>query len=442
MPPVATRGKRFLPWAFFGGHDGMLMGAWPLWVSLEVLLFAGISFFCALAETSLFMLSRWRIRQLAENGGAGGARVQRLLEQPQDVLATLVLWNTAAYAGLVMVALGLMVERASPAGWTVAGTVLLILLGGEVVPKTLALQAPEFWAPRVAAPLEWLMRLSRPVRRLAQSLNARILRLVAPTAASAPAEVSDEEYAELLDLAYQEGVLGESERDLILQIVTLDRRMARDVMRPRAQLEGIDDETLVEQMVVEARRLRHSRIPLYDETPDTIVGILNTRRLLLNPKADFTELVELPSFVPDTINLLQLLKALQRQGRGMAVVLDEYGSTAGLVTMEDILGPLLGPKAAVQQRGGMVVRQVGDRAWRVSGTMRCEDFQRYCPELGEAPEVDTLGGMLATLAGVIPTAGFSVMHGPVRLTALEVDERRVKTLEVRVLGRKEVSRQS
>lgn len=416
------------------------MGAWPLWVSLEVLLFAGISFYCSLAETSLFMLSKWRIRQLAENGGVRGVRVQRLLTQPQDVLATLVLWNTVAYAGLVMVAVWLMVDRSLPAGWTVLGTVLLILLGGEVLPKTLALRAPEFWAPRVAVVLEGLMWLSGPVRRLAQQMNTRILRLVAPTAAKAPAEVSDEEYAELLDLAYQEGVLGESERDLILQIVTLDRRMARDVMRPRAQMDGIEDDTPVEQMAVEARRLRHSRIPLYDETPDTVVGILNTRRLLLNPRAEFTDLVELPSFVPDTINLLQLLKALQRQGRGMAVVLDEYGSTAGLVTVEDILGPLLGPKAAVQQRGGMMVRQVGDRVWRVGGTVRIEDFQRHCPELGGAPEVDTLGGMLATLAGVIPVAGASVTHGSVRLTALEVDERRVKTLEVRVLGRKEVGR--
>lgn len=418
------------------------MGAWPLWVSLEVLLFAGLSFFCALAETSLFMLSKWRIRQLAEKGGSRGERVRRLLEAPQDVLATLVLWNTVAYAGLVMVAVWLTVDQSLPAGWTVLGTFLVILVGGEVLPKTLALRAPEFWAPRTAAVLEALVVLSRPVRRLAQNLNTRILHWVAPSAAAAPAEVSDEEYAELLDLAYQEGMLGESGRDLILQIVTLDRRMAREVMRPRARMEGIEDDTPVDQMVVEARRLRHSRIPLYDETPDTIVGILNTRLLLLDPTADFTELVELPSFVPDTINLLQLLKAFQRQGRGMAVVLDEYGSTAGLVTVEDILGPLLGPKAALQQRGAMMVRQVGERAWRVSGAVRLQDFRRYCPELNEVPEVDTLGGMLSTLAGFIPPAGRSITHGQVQLTALEVDERRVKTLEVRVLGRKEVARRT
>lgn len=442
MPLVGARGKRFLPSDFGDGQDERPMGAWPLWVTLEVLLFAGLSFFCALAETSLFMLSKWRIRQLAERDANRGERVRRLLEEPQDLLAALVLWNTVAYAGLVMVAVWLMVDRSLPAGWTVLATVLLILLGGEVLPKTLALRAPEFWAPRTVVLLEALMALSRPVRRLARNLNTRILRRVAPAAVAAPAEVSDEEYAELLDLAYQEGMLGESERDLILQIVTLDRRMARDVMRPRAQMEGIEDDTPVAQMVVEARRLRHSRIPLYDETPDTIVGILNTRRLLMDPQADFTEVVELPSFVPDTINLLQLLKALQRQGRGMAVVLDEYGSTAGLVTVEDILGPLLGPKAVARQRGAMMVRQVGERAWRVGGAVRFEDFRRYCPELNEVPEVDTLGGMLSTLVGFIPPVGRSVVHGQVQLTAVAVDERRVKALEVRVLGRKEVARRT
>src|SRR5207249_7886528 len=124
---------------------------------------------------------------------------------------------------------------------------------------------------------------------------------------------------------YQHGTLAEAEKEIILQIVRLDRRTAKEVMRPRSQMAAIPDDLSIEEMIEAARRYKHRRLPMYDQTPDTIVGILNTRALLLDPQADLADAIEFPSFVPETMNLLQLLKSLQRQHRGMAIVLDEIG---------------------------------------------------------------------------------------------------------------------
>ena len=173
-------------------------------------------------------------------------------------------------------------------------------------------------------------------------MNEAILKLAAPQFVRPPPALTDGEYHELLEMAYQQGTLAESEKEIILQIISLDQRMVRDVMRPRAGMACISDDATVEEMIAAAKKFKHRRLPIYDETPDTIVGILNTRALLLDPKIDLADAIEFPSFVPETMNLLQLFQSLQKQQRGLAVVLDEFGGTAGIVTMEDILGQLVG----------------------------------------------------------------------------------------------------
>ena len=226
----------------------------------------------------------------------------------------------------------------------------LVLLGCEVFPKTLAVRQPERWALRVGWLLFIFQKISTPLYRAAQWLNAAFLKKAASQAAAPPA-LTDAEYQELLDMAYRQGTLAESEKEIILQIISLDQRTARDVMRPRAGMACISDDATVEEMIAAAKKFKHRRLPIYDETPDTIVGILNTRALLLDPKIDLSEVIEFPSFVPETMNLLQLFQSLQKQHRGLAVVLDEFGGVAGLVTMEDILGELVGKIRADRAAG-------------------------------------------------------------------------------------------
>jgi putative hemolysin len=398
-------------------------------MALTVLVFAGASFFFALAETALFSLSQWQVAQLAEKKSHAGKIVSALLERPQDLQATLALGNTFANAAILAAALRMVFDERWGFGLTMLALAAVVLLLGEVLPKTLAVRQPERWALRVAWPLLVFRRATKPFYRAAQWTNAAILKQAAAQS-TPPAAITEAEYQELLELAWQQGTLEESEREIILQIISLDRRTARDVMRPRAGMACISDDATVDEMLAAARKFKHRRLPIYDETPDTIVGILNTRALLFDPKIDLADAVEFPSFVPESMNLLQLFRALQKQQRGLAIVLDEFGGAAGLVTMEDILGGIVGRIHASMEPQGFVLEKLSPGHWRVNGTMRLEDFRREFPPLPNVTEVETMGGLLTHLLGVVPAAGESATFAGLKFTARVADERRVRELLV------------
>ncbi len=397
-----------------------------------VLIFAGASFFFALAETALFSLGKWQARQLAEQEPRAGALVARLLAEPQDLLATMVLGNTFASAGMLAVALWMAIHDHWPLSLTIVGLLLLILIGCEVWPKTLAVRRPEQWALRLARPLSFVVGFSLPLCRVAQKVNAAILKALVPRTFQSQSTLTDADYQELLEMAYQQGTLAQSEKEIILQIISLDRRTAKEVMKPRSQMAAISDDLSIEEMIAAARKYGYRRLPIYDETPDTIVGILNTRALLLDPQIDLADAIEFPSFVPEAMNLLQLLKSLQRQQRGLAMVLDEFGGTAGIVTMEDILGELIGKIRSEVAAEGFVMEKLGPSRWRVAGTLRLDDFRREYPALGDVPEVETMGGLLTSLLDMVPGSGESATFRGLKLTAHVADERRVREVLVEV----------
>ncbi len=425
MIPVARHQQFGFSIVLFALNLGVMETA----MVLAILVFAGASFFFALAETALFSLSKWQVAHLAENKAGTGKIVSDLLERPHDLQATLALGNTFANAAILAAALRMVFNAQWGFGLTMLALAAVVLLVGEVLPKTLAVRQPERWALRVAWPLLLFRRVTKPFYRAAQWTNAAILKQAAATA-TPPAAVTEAEYQELLELAAQQGTLEESEREIILQIISLDRRTARDVMRPRAGMAAISDDATVEEMLAMTRKHQHRRLPIYDETPDTIVGILNTRALLLDPKVDLAEVIEFPSFVPATMNLLQLFRALQKQQRGLAIVLDEFGSAAGLVTMEDILGGIVGKIRVASSPQGFVLEKISAGRWRVNGTMRLEDFRREFPLLPDVNEVETMGGLLTHLLGVVPAPGESAMFAGLKFTAHVADERRVRELLV------------
>jgi CBS domain containing-hemolysin-like protein len=418
------------------GRKGLKVGAMALmpyvaWAGLMI--FAGMSFFFALAESALFSLGKWQVRQLSERVPVTGVLVERLLAEPEHLLATIVLGNTVANASIVAISLW--------TGWghwelalLAPSLFVLLLVGCEMIPKTLAVRAPEQWALRVAGPMFFLQEFTGPLNRLARRIDSTILRALVPKAAPASA-LSDAEYQELIELAYQQGTLAASEREIILQIIGLDRQTAKDVMRPRSRMDAIPDDLAVEEMLLAARKHRHSRLPMYDETPDTIVGVLNARTLLMDPKMDLADAIEFPSFVPESMNLMHLLKSLQRQQRGLAIVLDEFGGTAGIVTMQDILEQMVGEIRGEGEPEGFVMEKLGEGCWRVNGTMRLEDFRRECPQLGEVEEVDTMGGLLVKECEMVPGIGESAVFRGLKLTALAGDERRVRELRVELVKR-------
>ncbi|HEY5910963.1 MAG TPA: hemolysin family protein [Verrucomicrobiae bacterium] len=409
------------------------MSATPLIALAAVLVFVGASFFFSLAETSLFSLSKWQVRNLPQRDMPRGTAASRLLSQPHDLLAVIALGNTLTAAAMLAVALWMALLGPWPLAATLVVLLAVVLIVCEVLPKTMAVRQPEKWALRIARPLSWILAFSLPLCRLAQRINGAILSALVPKSLPAQTVLTDADYQELLEMAYQQGALAESEKEIILQIISLDRRTVKEVMKPRSQMAAISDDLSIEEMIDAARKHKHRRLPIFDETPDTIVGILNTRALLLEPQVDLADAIEFPSFVPESMNLLQLLKSLQRQQRGLAIVLDEFGGTAGIVTMEDILEELIGRIRSEGQSEGFVLEKLGPGNWRVNGLLRLDDFRREYPALGEVPEVETMGGLLMSLLEIVPAPGDSAAFRGLKLTAKTTDERRVRELLVETL---------
>ncbi len=400
-----------------------------------LLIFTGIGFFLALAETALLTLGKWRLRQITAHQPERGVFIRKLLAEPHDLLATMTFLNTVAHAAIIATALAI--------SWKLDQQhfifVALLLAAGlllfcEVVPKTLAMRRPQSWAPRVARPLLWLVWFTRPVRFVAQWVNNQLLRLVPKSVKPMP-ELSDEEYSELIELGWQSGTLGISEKEIILNIMRLDRRPVADLMRPRSQMACIPHNLELPELMAAAREQQHRRLPMYDESPDTIVGILNAPRLLADPAVDMVEVIDFPSFVPEEMNLLELLKSFQRYQHSMAIVLDEFGSTVGLVTLEDILNDVVG---GLRREGGadeFVMEETGPGQWRLSGNVWLEDFRREYPQLLRAEGVDTIGGLVASQMDVIPPVGTEVIYSGLKLKVTQADGRRVLEVQAQRIGR-------
>jgi CBS domain containing-hemolysin-like protein len=405
----------------------------PIAALAALVVFSGASFFFALAETSLFSLDKWQLRQLEGRAPGSAKIISRLLARPQDLLATLVLGNSFANAGIVGVALWVAMGRGWPLAAVMPTLLVLVLFGAEVAPKTLAVRAPELWALRVGRVMSLLQDLSRPLRRVSQTATNLVLRRFVGASAPPPEGLTDAEYKELLEMAYQQGALAAGEKEIILQIISLDRRQAGEVMKARTQMACISDDLPAEEWVATARRFKHRRLPIYDQNVDTIVGVLNTRDFLLDPQADLSQVIEFPSFVPKSANLLQLLKSLQRQQRGLAIVLDEFGGTAGIVTIEDILAEVLGELRSEFPSEPPVLERLGPNRWRVGGALRLDNFRREYGPLPDVPGVETMAGLVLNKLEVVPAQGDSVTIDGLRLTVQAADERRVRELLVEVV---------
>lgn len=403
-----------------------------------ILGFSCASFVFAIAEGALFSLSKWQRKQLLETNPEKGGLVERVLSTPEELLAIIALGNTFSNAVVLAVVVINYANYIHPA-ITFMVALFWVLGVCEIFPKTIAVRSPVKWSAQIANFISIVVRFSKPFLILTRYIKQLLGNILPQLPQHSLPRFTDAEYREMVELAFQHGAVGLSEKEIILRIIALDRRMAYEVMRPRAEMACISDDATLEEMIDAAKKYKYRRLPIYDETPDTIVGILNARALLLDPKVDLSEVIEMPSFVPSTMNLLKLFKSFQKQKRGIAIVLDEFGGTAGIITMSDILEEVIGRFAREGESPGFVIEQLGKNLWKVSGTARIEDFQRQCPEFKALPDVDTMGGLVVAKCEVVPAAGEEILHDRFRIKVLKSDERRVSELLIEKVGATKLS---
>jgi putative hemolysin len=426
---------------------------------LDILILVLLTFlegFFVAAEIALVSIRRSRVEQLVDEGSSGARRVRRLLEDPGRFLAvsqlglTVIGFFASAYAAvslvetLTRILVGLGMDESGAHGLSlVVVTVVLSLftiIFAELVPKTLALANTERFAIALSLPIDFLARALGPLIKLLTGVTAAITRLFGANVSN-EAQITAEELRLIVERGGEQGVLEAEEEQMINSIIELGERRLHEVMIPRIAIVALPAAATLEEAIDKVVDEGHSRIPVYEESVDEVVGILYAKDLLpflkssSGPRPAVRSLLRPPVFVPESMTIDDLLHEFQRRKVHIAIVLDEYGGTAGLVTIEDLLEEIVGEiQDEYDTEEPMVVRLSDDEA-RVDGRADVDDLaELFDLDLGleDADEYDTVGGLIYHRIGGVPTPGDQIDVDGLSLTVESTDGRRVgKVLVVR-----------
>ncbi len=413
----------------FTGSDWLLLIA-----LLIALFFAGFS---AAAETALTSVNRLRIRNDAEEGDSAAARILRLIEKPERFLSAILVTSNVAVITASTVATILAINLFGDTGGFVSTIVLslIVLIFCEITPKTWAVQAPERRARIFIGPVEILSRVLGPLVRVLMFLTNGLVRLLGGETVKRGPFVTEDELRLLVEVGEQEGVLEEEEREMIHNVFELADTAVREVMVPRPDMITVEaDATLDDAMkiIVEGGQ---SRIPVYSDSIDDIIGVLYAKDLLrvltLHERPpSVRSLVRQAYFVPESKRLDDLLREMQQQRVHMAIVVDEYGSVAGLVTIEDLVEQIIGDIQDEYDREEQLFERISDNEFIVDAKISLDELDELLDAKLASEDYETLGGLIYAKLDKIPSAGDTVSQGDLTFTVLGTKGRRVTKVRV------------
>lgn len=425
---------------------------------LAIVVLLGINAFLAASELALVSVSKPRLRALAEDGNSSAKRALDLAETPGRFLATVQIGITVA--GFFAAAVGavtltkyldnvfadLPVRFIARHATTIAFVLITVLLSflsivfGELVPKTFAVSHAESIALKVADPIHYLSQIMRPVVRLLTGVTNATLRLLGSDKRTSLPSVTEAEILAMVETAHDEGVVEKSEADLVEEALEFGAIQVRNVMIHRVDVETIPGDLPLAEAMRIFFRTGYSRLPVYRETPDDIIGVLHIKdafRLLFdNPNAGSmpsAELVRPAYVVPETRPIDDTLHDLRTQRTHMAIVVDEYGGLAGIVTLEDLIEELVGEISDEFDPGYEPLRALGPDLFDIDGRLSLLDLlDRLDLPRGALDDVEaeSVGGLVTDALERIPVVGDTVELGPLRFEVKAMDGYRVAVVRV------------
>jgi putative hemolysin len=382
------------------------------------------------AEAAYFSLGRARLRRIAAERPQGA--LAPVVSRPHDLLVTLLVGITLINIGASALAThvahylvgprwGLLVE--------LIAMVVLLTTFGEVLPMTLAVKYPERFLAVVERPVRWLEWLLAPIRGVLAGLTTLTVRLVG-RGAEAQAALSEEELRTLVDVGASEGVVEREEREMIHKVFELEDTLVRSVMVPRTDMFCLAVDTPAAELLPALREQLHSRVPVFEGSIDVIVGVLYTKDLLphvrgLPPDFDLRAHLHPPYFVPESKRADALLQEFQAKKLHIAVVVDEYGGTAGLVALEDLLEELVGEIADEYDEPERLIQKIDARTYRVAGKLPVDELNAATGLAISNEAYDTVGGWVLDLFGRVPRRGERVETPELSVTVEKIERTRV-----------------
>lgn len=415
-----------------------------LWVELIifVILLAFSGFFSS-SETSLFSLSKLQLDQMRRDDNPNVGLIERLLSEPRRLIVTILIGNEFVNVAASVISAAIVIELmgADNKLFNLFIMVPILLLFGEITPKTLAIKNNVAFASAQSRPIDLFSRLITPVRWVIRHIAEWFTTLIVGRDLKSGSIVTKDMVRTLAHEAVGDGVLGSHEARYIEQIFSFGNATVKDVMTPRSNVFFLPLDLPFDRLLQALRDSKHTKVPVYQNHRDEIVGVLHARDLLgadlaaLRSKPErLTRILREPHFVPQTKPVCDLFHSFRKRKLSVALAVDEYGGVTGMVCMEDLLECIFGDIPSPSDRLGAAEAEVlDDGSIRIDAAMPIGQFNEAFGEPSESTEFETVGGLVLHELGELPDIGRRVLIRGFEFTVLSVESNRIATLSVKPL---------
>jgi len=429
--------------------DSVLLDTTFWLTALGILALLIMSAFFSGSETALTAASRGKLKQQADKGSAGAQKAMQVTEDSERMIGALLLGNNIVNILAASLATALLTKTFGDSGVALATAVMtvLVLVFGEVMPKTLAITFPESVATKVAPVIRVMIVIFSPVITLVRLLVRAMLRLFGVQADPDSKFLAlREEIVGAISLGHSEGAMEKEDRDRLLGALDLGERTVDEIMKHRRQIEMVNADLAPDALIAAVLASAHSRLPVYRGDEENILGILHAKDLLREVERlrrtgdgveglDVVKVAMKPYFIPDTTALDEQMREFLKRRTHFAIVVDEYGAIQGLITLEDILEEIVGE---ITDEFDVIARDAGLRqddsgAWLVDGAMTIRDLNRALEWNLPDTEANTIAGLVIHEAQMIPVEGQAFSFHGCRIQVMTRRENRITRLRIRAL---------
>lgn len=397
-----------------------------------------LSGFFSMSETALMSLSKIRIRHMVEEGVKGSKLVEKLIEDPNRLLGAILIGNNIVNIGASAIATSLAVKifNGSESAVAVATAIMtvLVLIFGEITPKSIAKQKSEQVALKVSKPVQFCVAVFKPFVVMFTAISSVFIRLFGGDPKATEPFITEEELKTMVGVSEEEGVLEDVEKEMIFNVFDFADLQVKDVMVQRVDVTAIDVNDGYEDILKVIKEDQFSRIPVYDDTIDDIVGVLNVKDLIIADKRDckfkVTDYMREPLYTFEFKKITELFNEMKKSRNHMAVVLDEYGGTVGIVTIEDVVEEIVGDIEDEYDKEREMIEVIKEDEYIVEGSARLDDISDLIGVNMESEEFDSVGGLVIGELGRIPEAQEEVTIGKIRFVVEEVEKNRIMKVRI------------
>ncbi len=380
-------------------------------------------------------LSKIRLIHMLEEKVKGASVIDRLKETPSKLLGTILVGNNLVNIGASSIATVLAIKHFGDTSVAIATgvTTVLVLIFGEITPKALAAQKSEKVSLIVARPISILAYFLSPIVFVFTQIASLFMRLLGCKSNANLPTITEEELKSMVNLGKEEGVIEDHEKTMICNVFDFGDQLIKDVMIQRMDIVAININATYDEIIQVIKTEQYSRYPIYSKRIDNIVGILNVKELVYRDSEevfDMKKFVKKPYYTFEFMNTSELFKEMKKRRTHMAIVLDEYGGTAGIITIEDLVEEIVGDISDEYDMHTQEIETIREGEYIVDGSTRIEELNELIGTMIESEHYDSIGGFVIELMGRLPKQGESVEYMDTKFLIENMERNRIKKIRV------------